>query len=227
MSNMFGGIYSPSAASSSARRSTALFASNSSYSALRRTVGDDTAPGLVAVGIAAKDQRADRDGLIHVAAPAEIAHRSAIKLSAHRFEFVDDFHGTHLGRTHQRARGKGRREQVEGILPGCQAALDAADDVHDVAVAFDHAIGIDAHRARDGHPPQIVAREIDQHHVLGVFLRIAQQFGLQRGIAAAHRRRAACDPAMGRNCAWPPWHFTSASGDEPTTVMSPSSQKNM
>jgi hypothetical protein len=30
---------------------------------------------------------------------------------------------------------------------------------------------------------------------------------------------------MGRSCACPPWHFTSASGEEPTTVMSPSSQK--
>ena len=67
--------------------------------------------------IAAKHQGADGDRLIHVAAPAEIAHRAAVELAADRLELVDDLHGAHLRRAHQRAGGKGRGEQIERIVP--------------------------------------------------------------------------------------------------------------
>jgi hypothetical protein len=142
---------------------------------------------LVTVGIAAKDQRADRDRLVHVAAPAEVAHGAAIELAGYRLEFVDQLHGAYLGRAHQRTRGKGCGEQVECVLRGIQAALHAAHDMHDMAVALDHPVGIDGHRARDRHAPQIVAREIDEHHVLCILFRIAQQFGFQRRIASLVR----------------------------------------
>ena len=36
------------------------------------------------------------------------------------------------------------------------------------------------HRARPAHPAQVVTAEIDQHHVLGAFLRVGQQFGGER-----------------------------------------------
>src|ERR1700736_1538661 len=83
---------------------------------LRGTVGDDTAPGLIAVSIAAKDQRADRDGLVHIASLAEIAPRPAIKLAAHRLELIDQLHGAHLRSTDQSPCGKRGREQVESVL---------------------------------------------------------------------------------------------------------------
>ena len=42
---------------------------------------------------------------------------------------------------------------------------------------------VDRHRAGNSHAPQIVACQIHQHHVLGIFLRIATQLGFKRRIA--------------------------------------------
>ena len=87
--------------------------------------------------------------------------------------------------------------------------------------------GCDAHRARGRHPAQIIARQIDQHDVLGILLRIRQQFRLQRRVEFAASAPRGRDPAIGRSCAWPPCDLTRASGEEPTTVILPSSQKYM
>ena len=78
-------------------------------------VGNDASACLVAVLIAAKHERTDRDGLIHIAARAEIADRAALQAAIHRLKLVDNLHGPHLGRAHQRTRGKGRRKEVERI----------------------------------------------------------------------------------------------------------------
>ncbi len=48
-----------------------------------------------------------------------------------------------------------------------------------MAIAFDHELLADLDRARFGHAADIVATQIDQHHVLGAFLRVGQQFGFQ------------------------------------------------
>src|SRR5258708_15720096 len=116
------------------------------------TVGDDTSSRLVTVRVAPKYQGADRDRLIHVAAPSEVADRPAVELAVRWFELVDDFHRAHLRRAHQGAGRKSGRKQVEGILSRPEAAGDAADDAHDVAVALDHAVRIDRHRARGPDP---------------------------------------------------------------------------
>ena len=63
------------------------------------------------------------------------------------------------------------------------------DEVEDVAVALDFHVLADADRAGTRDPAQVVAPEIDQHHVLGALLRIALELlGEQRvlpGIDAA------------------------------------------
>ena len=107
--------HSPSSASRKACTAAALLASTSSCSASGWLSATMPGAGLVAVLIAVKHQRADRDRLIHVAARAEVAHRAAVESAAHRLEFLDDLHGAHLGRAHQRAGRKGRGKQVEGI----------------------------------------------------------------------------------------------------------------
>ena len=98
-----------------------------------------------------------------------------VQAAPHRLQLVDELHGPHLRRAHQRAGGECGGKEVEGVLAGGQLALHAADDVHDVAVALDAAVGVDVDGARRGHPPEIVAGEIDQHHVLGVFLFVGEQ----------------------------------------------------
>ena len=144
---------------------------------------NDAAAGLIAVAIAAEDERANGDGLIHVPAPAEITHGAAVQLPPHRLEFVDDLHGAYLRCTHQRAGGERGRKQIERILAGSQLTVDSADDVHDVAVALDDAVGIHSHGTRRRHSAEIVAGEIDQHDVLGVLLGVGQQLRLEIGIA--------------------------------------------
>ena len=50
--------------------------------------------------------------------------------------------------------------------------------MHDVAVAFNNAVRRDAHRACCRHAAQVVAGQVHQHHVLGVFFHVCQQAGL-------------------------------------------------
>ena len=64
-----------------------------------------------------------------------------------------------------------------------------ADQVQDVAVALDlHVLG-HAYRAGPADPTEVVAAEVDQHHVLGLLLRVplellGQDLVLGRGCAA-------------------------------------------
>ena len=95
--------------------------------------------------------------------------------------------------------GKRRREQVERVLAGRQLAVHAADDVHDVAVALDVPVRIHADGAGARDAAEIVAREIDQHDVLGVLLRIGEQLLLQSRVlvaVAAARPRAGDRPHL-------------------------------
>ena len=76
-----------------------------------------------------------------------------------------------------------------------QLAGDVRRDVHHVAVALDdHHVG-DFDRAVAGDAADVVAAQIDEHHVLGPFLGIGQQlvgeplvFLLGRGRGGACRR---------------------------------------
>jgi hypothetical protein len=75
--------------------------------------------------------------------------------------------------------------------------------VHHVAVALDRAVGIDAHGAGARDAAEIVAREVDQHHVLGVLLRVGEQLVLERDIVVAACAARGRVPAIGRSCARP------------------------
>ena len=121
-----------------------------------------------------------------------------------------------LRRTGDRA---GRERGLDGVgppEPGPQPALDGADQVDEARVpprASSSAGTLD--RAPVAHPPEVVADEVDDHHVLGPVLR-QQQVG-RRGGALDRRgrhggRRARQEPlgrrggdvhARGRGCAPP------------------------
>ncbi len=58
--------------------------------------------------------------------------------------------------------------------------------MHDVAVADDRHEVLDHHAARQGDPPQVVAGQVDQHHVLGTFLLVSAQGDL---VGVVLRRR--------------------------------------
>ena len=77
-----------------------------------------------------------------------------------------------------------RAERSVGDLAGHRGL-----QMHDVAVAADVHELDHLDRARPADPAQVVAAEVDQHHVLGALLGVGQQLGLQRGVLG--RRRAA------------------------------------
>ena len=101
-------------------------------------------------------------------------------------------------------------------------------DVHDVAVEA-HVHAAPSRRTVPGraHAADVVAAQVDQHHVLGPLLGIGQQLlrqALVLGRVVAARARAgdrAQSPRARRST------FTSISGDAPTSATSPKSRKNM
>jgi hypothetical protein len=115
----------------------------------------------------------------------------------HGFELVDDLHRADLGRTGQRAGREGGAQHVQVAHAVLQQALDVADDVHHVRIALDREGLGDLHAAGLGDAADVVARQVDQHQVLGALLRVGLQFGSSALSARAWRRAAACRPAGG------------------------------
>ena len=66
--------------------------------------------------------------------------------------------------------------------------------MHHVAVALDDHLFSELHRAGLGDPADIVAAEVDQHQVLGDFLRVGQQVGFEPPVLV---RRLAAHPGAG------------------------------
>jgi hypothetical protein len=69
------------------------------------------------------------------------------------------------------------------------------DDVMHVRIRLDRHELVDLHAARLAHAPQIVALQVDQHHVLGPLLGMRVQLARQRSIGLRIRaaRSCACD----------------------------------
>ena len=66
-------------------------------------------------------------------------------------------------------------QRVERVEVVAQFALDMADDVLHVAVAFDDHLFRQLHAARLAHAADVVAAEVDEHGVLGQLFRIGEQ----------------------------------------------------
>ena len=85
------------------------------------------------------------------------------------------------------------------------------------------AVALDLHVLADGHGPgpgdaaEVVAAEVDEHHVLGALLRVALELlGEQRRPRGRRRRAAACRRSGGSS-AGRPRPGAAAPGDAPTT----------
>ncbi len=101
----------------------------------------------------------------------------------------------HLGRTGQRSRRKGGLEHVHAGHTVVQQAFDVAHNMHHVAVtlyaeSFGH-----FHAADFGNATDVIARQVDQHHVLGSLFRIVDQFHLGRMVQL---RAGAARPGAGQ-----------------------------
>ena len=85
--------------------------------------------------------------------------------------------------------GKPAASASSAVAIAAQLAFDVGDDVHHLAVALDEELIGDGDGADLGNAADVVAAEIEQHQMLGAFLRIGEEFRLERLILV--RRRAA------------------------------------
>ena len=139
------------------------------------TVGDDARTRLIAVLVAAEHQRANGDGLIHVALSAKITNGAAVETTPDRLELINDLHRTHLRRSDQRARWERSGKQIERITTRRKLAAHTTDHMHDMAVTLDGFVGRHVHATGFGDTPQIISCQVNEHDVLGVFFWIGEQ----------------------------------------------------
>ena len=80
-------------------------------------------------------------------------------------------------------RGAGGETGAQGIDCGefgLEAAFDGADDVHDVRVALDEHQAVDFDGAELAYAADVVAAEVDEHHVFGALFFVVQHLVGQR-----------------------------------------------
>ena len=94
--------------------------------------------------------------------------------------------------------GKVARSTSMLVRPGLEQALDVADDVHHVRVALDdEGVGhLDAAGLRDA--ADVVARQVDQHQVLGALLRVGRAARSRCARSASGEAPRGRVPASGR-----------------------------
>ena len=94
----------------------------------------------------------------------------------------------HLGRAGQRAGGESCFEHIHVAHAFFENTLDIADDVHDVAVTLHRKSLGDLDRAGLGDATDVIARQIDQHDVLGALFRVIDQLLLGRLVSFGRGR---------------------------------------
>ena len=124
----------------------------------------------------AADEGSDNNRLVQIAIQADESDATAIGSTIVRFQFGDDLHRPHLWRTAQGTGWEGIDEllDVVGIL--IEGSAHTAHQVDDVAIKLHILIEIYLHTMAVA--AQVVARQIYQHHVLGILLRVvAEELG--------------------------------------------------
>src|SRR5690606_15497808 len=161
-------------------------------------VGDDAGPGAEAQLRALDLGAADQDVQVEVAVAVQPAHRAGVGAAADALQLGDDLHAAHLGTAGDRAAGEHRADDAAGRGVGAQAPAHVADDVVHVGVAFHAHQFVDLDAAGYAHAAQIVALQVDQHHVFGAFLGMAEQLGDAGAVVVAveTRPRAADGPCF-------------------------------
>ena len=80
-----------------------------------------------------------------------------------------------------------RAQRVECVELGLEPPLDVRHEMEDVAVALDLHVLADGHGPRPRDPPEVVAAEVDEHHVLGTLLGVALELLGEQGVLAIVR----------------------------------------
>ena len=86
--------------------------------------------------------------------------------------------------------GQHAAQRVDRADVLAQRPRDLGDDVDHVRVGLDLHQPLDVHAAVLADAPEVVAAEVDEHHVLGALLLVGQQLGGDRGVVLAARAGA-------------------------------------
>ena len=103
---------------------------------LRIGVKDDPAAHLIIEVFALVDERTDGDVEIHGSVESDVADRTRINGTDRRLELVDDFHGTDLGTSRDRASWKGGPEEVREVSARRHSARHDTHEMKDVRVCL-------------------------------------------------------------------------------------------
>src|SRR3546814_108197 len=156
----------------------------------RLGVGDDAGAGAEAKLRTLDLRAADQDVQVQVAVAVQPAHRAGVGAAADALQFGDDLHAAHLGAAGDGAAGEHGADHAAGRGVGAQAPAHVADDVVHVRVAFHAHQFVDLDAAGHAYAAQVVALQVDQHHVLGALLGVADQLADAGAVVVAVETRA-------------------------------------
>ena len=150
------------------------------YSASGTLSANDTRTCLDVGRVVVDDDRSQGDAGIHVAGEVDVADGTGVRAAAIRFELVDDFHRFALWERPKPCRPAGRQPRPSNESQSSRSSPQTVrGNVHDVAVTLDHHHVRDFDRVVLGDAADVVAAEVDEHHMLGPFLRVGEQFFAQ------------------------------------------------
>ena len=154
-------------------------------------VRDDAGPRLEIGRPVAHDHRSERDARIHGAVRQRVEHGAAVRPATEALELRDELHRADLRRAADRSGREARSQDVEGRHLGPHLADHLGDEVGDMREPLDLHAARDVDGAGAAHARQVVAPEIDEHHMLrAVLLGRAEALDVSLG-----RLGRACDRA--------------------------------
>ena len=136
------------------------------------------------------DERPDDDAGLHRAIRADPADRARVRPAPHWLEPLEDLHRADLRRAGDRAAGERGRQEVEGVAALLEDPGHRRHEVLDRGGPLESAQPRDANGARAADAAEIVAQDVDDHHVLGAVLGAGQQLARERPIRRRRRARA-------------------------------------
>jgi hypothetical protein len=125
--------------------------------------------------VTGRDEGADRNRQVDVAARGEATDRAAIGAAPHGLELFDDLERADLrGAGDRSRRERGTHDVGDGDI-GTKTCRHTGHQVVDAGVRLEGAQLLDLDRAVLGDAAQVVASEVDDHDVLGAVLRARAQ----------------------------------------------------
>ena len=143
------------------------------------------------------DERADQDARLHRAVRPDPAERPGVRPAPDRLEALEDLHRPDLRRAGDRAAGEARGEQVERVAARRQPARHRRDEVLDGGGPLEPAQPRDADRAGLADAAEVVAQDVDDHHVLGAVLGAGEQLAREAPGPRARSRPRGRVPLIG------------------------------